>query len=30
MMIWQGAEAFEIWTGQQMPVDVVKKDLFGE
>jgi shikimate dehydrogenase len=29
MMIWQGAEAFEIWTGQQMPVDVVKKDLFG-
>ncbi|SCZ79340.1 shikimate dehydrogenase [Acidaminobacter hydrogenoformans] len=30
MMIWQGAEAFEIWTGHQMPVDVVKKDLFGE
>jgi shikimate dehydrogenase len=30
MMIWQGAEAFEIWTGEQMPVDIVKKDLFGE
>ena len=30
MMIWQGAEAFEIWPGHQMPVDVVKKDLFGE
>jgi shikimate dehydrogenase len=30
IMIWQGAEAFEIWTGHQMPVDVVKKDLFGE
>ena len=30
MMIWQGAEAFEIWTGHQMPVDVVKEVLFGE
>ena len=30
MMIWQGAEAFEIWTGHQMPVEVVKQDLFGD
>jgi quinate/shikimate dehydrogenase len=28
MMLWQGAKAFEIWTGQQMPVDYVKEQLF--
>ena len=24
MLIWQGAEAFRIWTGQEMPVDQVR------
>jgi len=28
MMLWQGAKSFEIWTGQKMPIDLVKKDLF--
>ena len=25
MMLWQGALAFELWTGQQMPVDYIKE-----
>ncbi|MDK6503898.1 hypothetical protein QP235_12165, partial [Lactobacillus crispatus] len=25
---WQGARAFEIWTGKQMPVDYIKSILF--
>ncbi|WP_100487074.1 shikimate dehydrogenase [Sporolactobacillus pectinivorans] len=24
MMLWQGARAFEIWTGKQMPVDYIR------
>jgi len=28
MLLYQGAEAFKIWTGQDMPVDLVKKELF--
>lgn len=28
MLLYQGAEAFRIWTGQDMPVDLVKKKLF--
>jgi quinate/shikimate dehydrogenase len=28
MMLWQGAKAFELWTGQKMPVDYVKENLF--
>ncbi len=28
MMLWQGARAFEIWTGKQMPVDYIKSILF--
>lgn len=28
MMLWQGAKAFEIWTGQQMPVNYIKEILF--
>lgn len=28
MMLWQGAKAFEIWTGEEMPVDEIKKLLF--
>lgn len=28
MMLWQGAKAFEIWTGKEMPVEVVKENLF--
>ncbi|MEL2239273.1 hypothetical protein AAER74_27330, partial [Klebsiella pneumoniae] len=27
-MLWQGARAFEIWTGKQMPVDYIKSLLF--
>ncbi|MBO5371416.1 MAG: shikimate dehydrogenase [Lachnospiraceae bacterium] len=30
MLIWQGAAAFKLYTGQEMPVDGVKKLLFGE
>jgi quinate/shikimate dehydrogenase len=28
MVLWQGAKAFEIWTGQEMPVEFVKEQLF--
>ncbi len=28
MLLYQGAEAFRIWTGQNMPVDLVKSTLF--
>lgn len=28
MLLYQGAEAFKIWTGQEMPVDLVKQTLF--
>lgn len=28
MMLWQGAQAFEMWTGQEMPVEYVKGQLF--
>lgn len=28
MLLYQGAEAFKIWTGQDMPVDLVKRELF--
>lgn len=28
MLLYQGAEAFRIWTGQNMPVDLVKKTYF--
>ena len=28
MMIWQGAIAFNIWTGMDMPIDYVKQELF--
>lgn len=27
MMLYQGAEAFQLWTGQEMPIDEVKKAL---
>ena len=27
MLLFQGAEAFKIWTGQDMPVDLVKREL---
>lgn len=29
MLVWQGAEAFRIYTGKQMPVEEVKNLLFG-
>lgn len=28
MLLYQGAEAFRLWTGQEMPVELVKKELF--
>lgn len=28
MMLWQGAAAFELWTGKEMPVDYIKELLF--
>lgn len=28
MVLWQGAEAFIRWTGHEMPVDIVKEQLF--
>lgn len=28
MMLWQGAEAFKLWTGKEMPVELIKKQLF--
>lgn len=28
MLLYQGAEAFKIWTGQPMPVELIKKELF--
>lgn len=30
MMIWQGAIAFNIWTGEEMPQEYVRKELFEE
>lgn len=30
MVIWQGALAFKVWTGKDMPVDLVKKAVFEE
>lgn len=28
MLLYQGAEAFRLWTGQDMPVDIVKREIF--
>ena len=28
MLLYQGAEAFRIWTGHEMPIDLVKKEVF--
>lgn len=28
MMIWQGAIAFKIWTGKDMPIEYIKSELF--
>ena len=30
MMIWQGAAAFKIWTGVDMPVDYIKNEVFAK
>ncbi|NLM68189.1 MAG: shikimate dehydrogenase, partial [Enterococcus sp.] len=27
MLVHQGAKAFELWTGKQMPTDLVKQSL---
>ena len=28
MLLYQGAEAFKIWTGKEMPVELIKKKFF--
>lgn len=28
MLLYQGAEAFRLWTGQEMPVELIKKEVF--
>ena len=28
MLLYQGAAAFEIWTGQKMPVGIIKEKYF--
>ena len=28
MLLYQGAAAFEIWTGQKMPVEIIKQKYF--
>ncbi len=28
MLLYQGAEAFKIWTGKDMPVDIIKEKYF--
>ena len=28
MLLYQGAKAFEIWTGKEMPVDIIKEKYF--
>ncbi len=30
MLLYQGAEAFKLWTGREMPVDVIKEKYFSE
>lgn len=30
MLLYQGAEAFKIWTGKEMPVEVIKEKYFAE
>jgi shikimate dehydrogenase len=30
MLLYQGAEAFKLWTGQEMPVDLIKSKYFSE
>ena len=30
MLLYQGAEAFTLWTGKQMPVELVKERYFDE
>jgi shikimate dehydrogenase len=29
MLLWQGALAFKLWTGHDMPVDTVREKVFG-
>ena len=30
MLLYQGAEAFKLWTGQDMPIDIIKAKYFSE
>ena len=28
MLLYQGAEAFRLWTGKEMPIDIIKEKYF--
>ena len=28
MLLYQGAEAFKLWTGKEMPIDIIKEKFF--
>jgi len=28
MLLYQGAASFELWTGKEMPVDIIKEKYF--
>ena len=28
MLLYQGAESFKLWTGQEMPIDIIKEKFF--
>ena len=28
MLLYQGAEAFRLWTGKEMPVEQIKREFF--
>lgn len=30
MLLYQGAEAFKLWTGKEMPIDIIKEKYFSE
>ena len=30
MLLYQGAEAFKIWTGKEMPTEIIKRNFFAE
>ena len=30
MLLYQGAEAFRLWTGKEMPVEQIKREFFSK